>query len=54
MDYQAFTNGNLTMMYAAVREFLAADDATERQATNLFKVRDTREWKKHADWIRNA
>jgi hypothetical protein len=29
MDYQAFTNDSLTMMYAAVRGALAADDAAE-------------------------
>jgi hypothetical protein len=49
MDYQAFTNDSLTMMYAAVRGALAADDLAERQGTEpRFKVRDTREWKKHA------
>jgi hypothetical protein len=49
MDYQAFTNDSLTMMYAAVRGALAADDAAERQGGEpKFKVRDTREWKKHA------
>ena len=31
MNYQAFTNDSLTMMYAAVRGALAADDAAERQ-----------------------
>jgi len=30
MNYQAFTNDSLTMMYAAVRGALAADDAAER------------------------
>jgi hypothetical protein len=49
MDYQAFTNDSLTMMYAAVRGALAADDAAERQGGEpRFKVRDTQEWKKHA------
>jgi hypothetical protein len=49
MDYQAFTNDSLTMMYAAVRGALAADDAAERQGGEPpFKVRDTPEWKKHA------
>ena len=49
MDYQAFTNDTLTMMYAAVRGALAADDAAERQGGEpTFKVRDTPEWKKHA------
>jgi len=31
MDYQAFTNESLTMMYEAVRGALAADDTVERQ-----------------------
>ena len=49
MDYQAFTNDSLTMMYAAVRGALGADDAAERQGGEpKFKVRDTPEWKKHA------
>jgi hypothetical protein len=49
MDYQAFTNDSLTMMYAAVRGALAADDAAEREGGEpKFKVRDTPEWKKHA------
>ena len=49
MDYQAFTNESLTMMYEAVRGALAADDAIERQGGEpKFKVRDTPEWKKHA------
>jgi len=46
MNYQAFTNDSLTMMYAAVRGVLAADDAAERQGGEpTFKVRDTPEWK---------
>ena len=49
MDFQAFTNDSLTMMYAAVRGVLAADDAAKRQGGEpTFKVRDTPEWKKHA------
>ena len=49
LNYQAFTNDSLTMMYAAVRGALAADDAAERQGGEpTFKVRDTPEWKKHA------
>jgi hypothetical protein len=31
MDYQAFTNDSLTMMYEAVRAALASDDATKAQ-----------------------
>ena len=49
MDYQAFTNESLTMMYAAVRGAMVADDAIEHQGQEpRFKVRDTPEWKKHA------
>jgi hypothetical protein len=49
MDYRAFTNDSLTMMYAAVRGALGADDAAERQGGEpKFKVRDTPEWRKHA------
>jgi hypothetical protein len=49
MDYPAFTGESLTMMYAAVRGALAADNAAERVgAEPKFKVRDTSEWKKHA------
>jgi hypothetical protein len=49
MNYQAFTNESLTMMYEATRGALAADDTVERQGGEpKFKVRDTPEWKKHA------
>jgi hypothetical protein len=49
MNYPAFTNESLTMMYAAVRGALVADDSVERQGGEpKFKVRDTSEWKKHA------
>lgn len=49
MDYQAFTNESLTMMYEAARGALAADDAVEsRGGEPKFKVRDTPNWKKHA------
>jgi hypothetical protein len=49
MNYEAFTNDSLTMMYAAVRGALAADDAQEREnAEPRFRVRETPEWKKHA------
>jgi hypothetical protein len=39
MNYQAFTNDSLTMMYAAVRGALAADDAAERQGGEPFNSR---------------
>ena len=49
MNYQAFTNGSLTMMYESVRGALASDDALKAQDQEpQFKVRETPEWKKHA------
>jgi hypothetical protein len=49
MNYQAFTNDSLTMMYEAVRGALAADDALKRQGQETsFRVRETPDWKKHA------
>jgi hypothetical protein len=49
MNYSAFTNDNIAMMYEAVRGTLATDDALERQSQETrFRVRETPEWKKHA------
>jgi hypothetical protein len=49
MNYQAFTNDSLTMMYQGIRGALAADDALERDHREPpFRVRKTPEWKKHA------
>ena len=49
MNYRAFTNDSLTMMYEAVRGALAADDALNRQGmATRFRVRETPDWKKHA------
>ena len=49
MNYGAFTNDSVAMMYEAVRGALAADDALERQDQETrFRVRETPEWKKHA------
>jgi hypothetical protein len=49
MNYQAFTDESLTMMYEAVRGALAADDSLEGLGEEpKFKVRDTPEWKAHA------
>ena len=49
MDYTAFTNDSLTMMYEAVRGALAAGDSSRRQGIAAqFRVRETPEWKKHA------
>ena len=49
MNYQAFTNDSLTMMYEGVRGALAADDALRQQELETrFRVRETPEWRKHA------
>ena len=49
VNYQAFTNDSLTMMYEAVRGALAADDALTRQDMETrFRVRETPDWKEHA------
>jgi hypothetical protein len=49
MNYQAFTNESLTMMYHAVRGALAADDVlSDLGAECKFRVRETPEWKVHA------
>jgi hypothetical protein len=49
VNYSAFTNESLTMMYEGVRGALAADDALEKdQRQPPFRVRETPEWKKHA------
>jgi hypothetical protein len=48
MDYSAFNNDSLTMMYEAVRGALAADDAAEKRGQEPpFKVRDTAAWMAH-------
>ena len=49
MNYQAFTNASLTMMYEGIRGALAADDALKRQGQETrFRVRETPDWKQHA------
>ena len=49
MNYQAFTNDSLTMMYEAIRGALAADDALRAQGEEpRFRIRETPDWKKHA------
>ena len=49
MNYQAFTNDSLTMMYEGIRGALAADNAlTRRGMETRFRVRETPEWKLHA------
>ena len=49
MNYQAFTNDSLTMMYEGIRGALAADDALKGQGDEArFRVRETPDWKQHA------
>jgi hypothetical protein len=49
MNYQAFTNESLTMMYESIRGALAADEALKRQDMETrFRVRETPEWRQHA------
>jgi hypothetical protein len=49
VNYQAFTNDSLTMMYEAIRGALAADDARKSEDMEArFRVRETPEWKLHA------
>jgi hypothetical protein len=49
MNYEAFTNDSLTMMYEGIRGALRADDDLQRDGQDSpFRVRETPEWKKHA------
>ena len=49
MDYRAFTNDSLTMMYEAIRGALASDDAMVGLGEeSRFRIRETAEWKIHA------
>ena len=49
MNYKAFTNDSLTMMYEGIRGALAADDALKAQGEeSRFRVRETLDWKRHA------
>ena len=49
MNYEAFTNESLTMMYEGVRGALQADDALEKDDRKPpFRVRETADWKNHA------
>jgi hypothetical protein len=49
MNYQAFTNESLTMMYESIRGALVADEALRRQGMETrFRVRETPEWREHA------
>ena len=52
MNYQAFTNDSLTMMYECIRGALAADDALIGLGEDpRFRVRETPEWKTHASLL---
>jgi len=47
MNYQAFTNDSLTMMYEGIRGALVADDEFSRLGGEpRFRVRETPEWKR--------
>jgi hypothetical protein len=49
MDYQAFTNDSLTMMYDGVRGALASDDAQKAGGdAPRFGIRETPAWREHA------
>jgi hypothetical protein len=49
MNYQAFTNDSLTMMYEGIRGALASDDALSGLGEEpRFRVRETPDWKKYA------
>ena len=49
MNYQAFANDSLTMMYEGIRGALAADDGLrDLGEESRFRVRETPDWKKHA------
>jgi hypothetical protein len=49
MNYPAFTNDSLTMMYEGIRGALASDDAlTGLGEEPRFRVRVTPDWKQHA------
>ncbi|WP_291866321.1 hypothetical protein [Bradyrhizobium sp.] len=49
MNYRAFTNDSLTMMYESVRGALRSDDAlADRGEERRFRVRETPDWRQHA------
>ena len=49
MNYQAFTNASLTMMYEGIRGALAADEAMKGRGEEAkFRIRETADWKQHA------
>ena len=49
MDYRAFTNDSVTMMYESIRAALASDDAQKAAGQKpRFAVRKTPDWLEHA------
>jgi hypothetical protein len=49
MNYQAFTNDSLTMMYEGIRGALESDDELVALGEQpRFRVRETPDWKHHA------
>jgi hypothetical protein len=49
MNYQAFTNDSLTMMYEGIRGAIASDDALSGLGEEpRFRAREISDWKKHA------
>ena len=49
MEYRAFTNDSLTMMYESIRGALVSDDAQKAAGQKpRFAVRETRDWLEHA------
>jgi hypothetical protein len=49
MNYQAFTNDSLTMMYEGVRGALESDDELVVLGEQpRFRVRETPDWRRHA------
>lgn len=49
MDYTAFTNDSLTMMYEGVRGALGSDDAQKAAGDQpRFRIRETPAWREHA------
>jgi hypothetical protein len=50
MNYQVFTNESLVMMHHGARGALAVDDELSQLGQEpRFRVRETPDWKKHAD-----
>jgi hypothetical protein len=49
MNYPAFTNDSLTMLYEGVRGALSADNALKAQGQETrFRIRETPDWRRHA------